>query len=532
MERRVYAGKPGEGRSIGSLCHVIPPRTIVSKAELTPVGNGLVASGRGLFACRLADALRCWRLHSRGVRMRRSGAEQNFKLSSRDRITHCLRRILKRMGRRRIAGPNLEAATCMVESSPQALPKFQSLAADRTVVSHSRSRFSRKRCKLRGDDAPQSQKNALGSKNKCLSHPIGQKWQDDYPISRSRGPSKRQSRLPPTRRLLLHSPPGRSKCLRTSGTTTTTAEILNSSYQGTAHRCTLTCPEKPYMDNRGLKAINMGDTMRWGRPFGLLLLILLSLRSAALAREASPRFTASTLEGQTFTNNSLKGRVALLEFWTTWCPSCRSDQSALDDISREFSGEGLVVLAVDAYESGETVKKYLQQHPRSCNVVLNQDTTLIAAFKPASFPFYVLIDRDGNIAGTQDGAGGDVALLDLLSNAGLRGTAARFRRSSDQESAVPTITHSVSPKLMEAPRGNGAPLLKSVPPTVFVLKSGERLEAHRYTIMAGSLRIDAQGTLRIIPLSALDLKATTAADHERGIDLKIPLNQNEVLLGF
>jgi hypothetical protein len=74
--------------------------------------------------------------------------------------------------------------------------------------------------------------------------------------------------------------------------------------------------------------------------------------------------------------------------------------------------------------------------------------------------------------------------------------------------------------------------MKSVPPTVFVLKSGDRLEVHHYTIMAGSLRIDEQGTQRTIPLSALDLKATTAANHERGIDLKIPLNQNEVLLGF
>ena len=299
-----------------------------------------------------------------------------------------------------------------------------------------------------------------------------------------------------------------------------------------AHGCTLTCPEKPYMEKPGSKAKSWGDKMRRGRPFGLLLLIFLSLLNDALAREASPRFAASTLGGQTFTNDSLKGRVTLLEFWTTWCPSCKSDQSALDEVSREFSGQGLVVLAVDAYESGDTVKKYLQEHPRSCNVVLNQDTTLIAAFKPVSFPLYVLIDRDGNIAGTQDGAGGDLAILDLLSNVGLRGTSARARRSNDQASSAPQITHSVSPKLIEAPRGRSAPLLKSLPPTVFVLKSGERLETHHYTIIAGSLRIDDQGIQRTIPLSALDLKATIAANHERGIDLKIPLNQNEVLLGF
>jgi hypothetical protein len=50
--------------------------------------------------------------------------------------------------------------------------------------------------------------------------------------------------------------------------------------------------------------------------------------------------------------------------------------------------------------------------------------------------------------------------------------------------------------------------------------------------MAGSLRIAAQGNQRTIPLSALDLKATLAANHERGIDLKIPTNQSQISLGF
>ena len=92
--------------------------------------------------------------------MRCRGTEGNFCPSSRGRNARSVWRPLKRKGRR-IARPNLKAASCMVESSPQALPKFQLLAADRTVISHSRSSFSRKHCKLRGDDAPQSQKARL-----------------------------------------------------------------------------------------------------------------------------------------------------------------------------------------------------------------------------------------------------------------------------------------------------------------------------------------------------------------------------------
>lgn len=272
--------------------------------------------------------------------------------------------------------------------------------------------------------------------------------------------------------------------------------------------------------------------IRWGRLPGLFLLILLSALAAARGREAAPQFTASTLTGQTFSSDSVKGRVTLLQFWTTWCPHCRSDQPALDNLAREFSGKGLVVLAVNAYESRPTVKEYLAQRPRSCPVVLTEDTDLVAAFKPSSFPLYVLIDCEGNVAGTQDGAGGDLALRDLLSNVGLSGSSANPVHSGDQGPAVPRTTYSSSPKLIEVPRSLSAPPAKPQPPTVFVLKNGEKLETHHYTIMAGSLRIPVSGDQRTIPLSDLDLKATMAANHERGIDLKIPTNQSQISLGF
>jgi hypothetical protein len=35
-------------------------------------------------------------------------------------------------------------------------------------------------------------------------------------------------------------------------------------------------------------------------------------------REPAPRFHAKTLEGEQFTNDSVKGKVVLFQFWTTW----------------------------------------------------------------------------------------------------------------------------------------------------------------------------------------------------------------------
>lgn len=73
---------------------------------------------------------------------------------------------------------------------------------------------------------------------------------------------------------------------------------------------------------------------------------------------------------------------------------------------------------------------------------------------------------------------------------------------------------------------------KAIPPTVFILSSGERLQASRYTLTFDSLRLQQGRSVRVVPVSALNLDATVAVNHERGIDLAIPQNRNQITLGF
>ncbi len=135
--------------------------------------------------------------------------------------------------------------------------------------------------------------------------------------------------------------------------------------------------------------------------------------------EPAPRFHAKTTSGESYTNESMKGKVVLLEFWTTWCPYCKNEEALVDGIDHEFADKGLVVLAVDVAESKKKVKQYLQQNPRTCRIVLTEDTNLAAMYQANSYPIYVVIDRDGNIAGEQRGAAGERALRGLLRRAGV-----------------------------------------------------------------------------------------------------------------
>jgi thiol-disulfide isomerase/thioredoxin len=147
--------------------------------------------------------------------------------------------------------------------------------------------------------------------------------------------------------------------------------------------------------------------------------VLAALWAFADDGEPAPRFRAKTLTGETFTNESVKGKVVLLQFWTTWCPYCRGEQSLVDGLHREFADKGLVVLAIDAGESKKAVRKYLTDHPRSCPIVLSEDTNLAAMYAANAYPIYVVIDHDWDIAGTQRGAAGERGLRRLLRRAGL-----------------------------------------------------------------------------------------------------------------
>jgi thiol-disulfide isomerase/thioredoxin len=160
-------------------------------------------------------------------------------------------------------------------------------------------------------------------------------------------------------------------------------------------------------------------TRRRALQSGLLMAAPFPFLKAADRDEPPLHFVARTVEGDKVSSDSLKGKVVLIEFWATWCKYCKRDEPAVDSVTKDFESKGLVVLAVDMGEPKRKVKKYLEENPRSPKIVLAEDTTLAAICEAKAYPLYVLIDREGKVAGRQHGAAGEGALRRLLSKAGL-----------------------------------------------------------------------------------------------------------------
>jgi hypothetical protein len=87
-------------------------------------------------------------------------------------------------------------------------------------------------------------------------------------------------------------------------------------------------------------------------------------------------------------------------------------------------------------------------------------------------------------------------------------------------------------KVIEIPGAANSTAATMLRPTIFILVNGERLETRRYVLTASNLTVSIDRQQRTVPLDLLDINATITANHERGIDLRIPTDRNEISLSF
>lgn len=88
------------------------------------------------------------------------------------------------------------------------------------------------------------------------------------------------------------------------------------------------------------------------------------------------------------------------------------------------------------------------------------------------------------------------------------------------------------PQLIEVKDAERPAAREPLPRAVFILTSGERLEPQRFVLTSGRLSVTIGRQQRDIPLTMIDLDATLAANRERGIELRIPADRNEISLSF
>lgn len=116
---------------------------------------------------------------------------------------------------------------------------------------------------------------------------------------------------------------------------------------------------------------------------------------------AAPDFTLPALDGTTVHLSDYKGKVVLIDFWSTTCDPCLAAMPHLVDLYKQQKDNGFVVLAIslDGPESRAAVSSVVHDKEMIFPVLLDEETSVVAQYNPKrEMPFSVLIGKDGSVA--------------------------------------------------------------------------------------------------------------------------------------
>lgn len=123
-------------------------------------------------------------------------------------------------------------------------------------------------------------------------------------------------------------------------------------------------------------------------------------------RSLVPEFSFETLDGETYSDASLRGKVVLLDFWATWCAPCVAALPTLRSLAERSEDEPFVLLSISSDQSLEVLERFVEKEGMTWPQAWDGRTHLSTrVFGNRAYPTYLLIGPEGEILTALRGGG-------------------------------------------------------------------------------------------------------------------------------
>jgi thiol-disulfide isomerase/thioredoxin len=124
----------------------------------------------------------------------------------------------------------------------------------------------------------------------------------------------------------------------------------------------------------------------------------------------APGAVVETLDGKAADLAQYVGKTpVLLEFWATWCSSCKELEPQIKALHRKYRKQiKFVGVAVSVNQSPALVKRYVERHGMPGDQLYDRRGNATGAYDVPATSYIVVLDRTGKVVYT--GLGGDQKL--------------------------------------------------------------------------------------------------------------------------
>ena len=159
----------------------------------------------------------------------------------------------------------------------------------------------------------------------------------------------------------------------------------------------------------------------------VVVLALTVFATPARGADPAPAVRLRQMNDASFSLESLKGSVVVLDFWAPWCVPCRTSFPAMDALQRKYEKQGLRVLGLTLDANDDAIIAFLNAVPVGFTILRDASGQAGEAFNVVAMPTTFVLDRQGRIAARFEGGGAAVhakveaAVVTLLAGGALGG---------------------------------------------------------------------------------------------------------------
>ncbi|MCX8030388.1 MAG: TlpA family protein disulfide reductase [Thermodesulfovibrionales bacterium] len=134
---------------------------------------------------------------------------------------------------------------------------------------------------------------------------------------------------------------------------------------------------------------------------GITLVFLIDSNKSKIKTKASvgldaPYFELKDIDNKLWKLSDLKGKVILLNFWATWCETCKIVNSSLDNLIKTRTDENVVLLSILYKDTPSNAIEYMKKNGFTFPVLID-DKNVANIYGISGIPETFIINKKGLI---------------------------------------------------------------------------------------------------------------------------------------
>ena len=109
------------------------------------------------------------------------------------------------------------------------------------------------------------------------------------------------------------------------------------------------------------------------------------------------------MNGKNISFSDFRGQIVFLNFWTTWCPTCRIEMPSMEKLHQKFKNDDFTMVTINLQESASEVKGFFKMFNLTFTALLDSTGEVGASFGIRAIPTTYILDKTGRIIGRVSG---------------------------------------------------------------------------------------------------------------------------------